>query len=192
MKGVRANLASANLHYANLTCTNLASANLLYANLRGANLASANLLYANLTCANLRGANLASANLAGADLAGADLTDAYLTGADMTNAKLPDFQLPDGDLIVYKKVRTSAGKNRVITLVIPHDARRTASLIGNKCRAEFAFVLKGSGFSVHDPSFKYTEGEMVRSGTYDADIRHECRPGIHFFCTQKEAEEYDL
>jgi hypothetical protein len=134
------------------------------------------------------------ANLTGANLACADLACANLAGANLTGANLACAKLPDGDLIVYKKVLADSTlcTTEVITLVIPHDARRTASLIGNKCRAEFAFVLEGSGFSGHEPSFQYIEGEMVRSGSYDDDIRHECRPGIHFFCTREEAEEYSL
>ena len=86
--GERANLAGANLKYANLEdadleYANLAGANLGYANLEDADLASASLRGANLKDANLEGANLKDANLEGASLRGANLKDANLEGANL-------------------------------------------------------------------------------------------------------------
>jgi len=191
-RGVRANLygadlASADLTGANLTCANLRSANLSNANLTGANLTGANLTGANLTCANLSSADLYYANLRYADLTRADLTRAVLTRADLTRAKLPDFQISQGeDLIVYKKLRDAV----ICTLKIPAAARRTASLVGNKCRAEFAVVLEGEGMSQHNRCFTYEVGKTVHPSEYNDDIREECRPGIHFFMTRAEAEAY--
>ena len=59
--GARANLAGANLAYANLARADLAGANLAHANLARADLAYANLAYANLADANFAYANLAGA-----------------------------------------------------------------------------------------------------------------------------------
>jgi len=74
--GARADLAGADLTWANLTRANLTEANLTWANLTRANLAGADLTRANLT----------RANLAGADLTRADLTRANLTRANLTGA----------------------------------------------------------------------------------------------------------
>jgi hypothetical protein len=158
-----------------------------YANLRGANLRGANLRYANLRGANLRGANLRGANLRGADLRGADLRDANLRGA-----RLPHFQIPQGgELIVWKKV-----DGRLVKLRVPADAKRTASLVGRKCRAEFAQVLEIEGADVIEVSRSYYRktvyriDETVYPDMYDPDPRVECTNGIHFFLTREEAEEW--
>jgi hypothetical protein len=89
--GARANLAGADLAYADLAGANLAGADLAYADLAGANLA-----YADLARADLAGANLAGANLAGADLAYADLAGANLAGADLAGAHLAWHHVIDG------------------------------------------------------------------------------------------------
>jgi hypothetical protein len=171
-RGVRANLYGADLASADLT---------------GANLTCADLSGADLTCADLSDANLYGADLASADLTGANLYSAYLTGANLRDAKLPDFQISQGeDLIVYKKLRDAV----ICTLKIPAAARRTASLVGNKCRAEFAVVLEGEGMSQHNRCFTYEVGKTVHPSEYNDDIREECRPGIHFFMTRAEAEAY--
>ena len=121
-----------------------------------------------------------------ADLRQVDLQGANLQGVNLQGALLPHFQIPMGDLIVFKKL--SAGV--ICELLIPAAARRTATLVGRKCRAEYAIVKSGSGISKRDPGFRYEEGATVRPDAYDDDIRIECAPGIHFFCTRAEAEEY--
>ena len=139
-------------------------------------------------CANLRGANLRGAGLYGADLSGANLYGAGLYGANLSGARLPGFQIPqEGELVVYKK--TSSG---VVKLRIPPNAKRTASLIGRKCRAEFAEVLEApvGAKSNHDRTTVYKVGEVVKPDKYDDDIRIECTHGIHFFLTREEAEDY--
>ena len=153
------------------------------ADLSGANLSGANLSRANLSGANLSRANLSRANLSRADLSGANLSGAYL----------PDFAVcPDeGAFVAFKKLQGSI----VATLEIPAEARRTSSLVGRKCRAEFARVLALSGgalvgYSQHDGKFAYRLGEVVHPDSFDGDIRAECLPGIHFFITKKEAEKY--
>ena len=169
---------------ANLTGANLTEANLTEANLRGADLRDADLTEANLTEANLRGANLTGANLTGANL-----TEANLRGADLRGADLPHFQIPqEGELIVWKSVRGGVAKLRV-----PPEAKRTASLFGRKCRAEYVEVLEvvgGDGTGLYDSSVVYRAGETVHPDKYDDDIRVECTHGIHFLLTREEAEQW--
>ena len=142
-------------------------------------------------CANLARANLARANLARANLAGAYLADAYLADAYLArakNIKLPAFQIPqEGELIVYKKLHNGA----VCKLRIPPESRRTASVVGRKCRAEFAEVIEGEGKSWRtdgDHVIDYAPGTVVNADKYDDNPLVECAGGIHFFLTREEAE----
>jgi hypothetical protein len=152
-----------------------------------ANLSGANLSWADLSGANLSGANLSGANLSWADLSGANLSGANLSWANLSWAKGLGFQIPqEGELIVFKKLRNGT----VAKLRIPPEAKRTGSIVGRKCRAEFAEVLEGSGPSMHDPEFEYAVGQTVTPHSYSDDIRVECAPGIHFFLTRDEAERY--
>jgi len=66
--GIKANLHSADLSYADLRSADLHSADLSYADLRSANLHSADLSYADLHSADLSYANLSYADLHSADL----------------------------------------------------------------------------------------------------------------------------
>ena len=189
-------LSGANLRGADLSRANLSGAVLSHADLSCANLSCAKLSNANLSYANLNGADLSSANLNGADLSYANLSRAILSGA-IKDAKtiLPHYRIaPEvGSFIAFKKLRN----NVVATLEIPAEAKRTSSLIGRKCRAEFAKVVALSsnavvGYAKHWPSgvFPYHVGEIVRPDSFDDDIRLECANGIHFFMTRREAEEY--
>lgn len=184
----RAYLYNANLRGANLSDANLQDVNLQDANLFGANLRGANLQDANLRFADLRRANLSDANLRNADFSGTVLED----------TKLPKFQIPQRkSLIVFKKLQN----DKIAKLRIPCRAKRTASLVGNKCRAERAIVLEiydmtnpgtkyQTGRSIRDPSFIYKVGKEVKPDKYSGDIRQQCLPGIHFFMTEKEARRY--
>lgn len=179
-----ANLSWANLSWDNLSEANFSGANLYEANLRGADLSRADLYGASLSWADLSGANLSRADLSRADLTGANLREANLSGAS-----LPKFQvIPRGFLMYgFKKLKDGT----VCTLEIPAEAERTSSLIGRKCRAEYAKVISGNGISGHDKGTTvYQEGQMVYPDKYDGDIRVECASGIHFFQTPEEAEEY--
>ena len=187
-----ADLAGAYLVGANLAGAYLADADLAGADLAGAYLAGTNLAGADLADADLAGAYLVGANLAGTDLAGAYLARANLAGADLAgakNIKLPPFQIPqEGELIVWKKL--AGGK--LCKLRIPPDARRTASVVGRKCRAEFAEVLEGNGTSwrPEGQAITYAPGETVRPDGYDDNPLVECAQGIHFFLTREEAEAW--
>ncbi|WP_425639978.1 pentapeptide repeat-containing protein [Agrobacterium radiobacter] len=190
-----ADLRSANLHGANLHGANLHGANLHGANLHGANLHGADLRSANLRSANLHGANLHGANLHGADLYGADLRSADLYGADLKDAKNADLViaqtriLPSGSLIGWKKCKDDV----IVKLRIPEEARRSHAF-GRKCRAEFADVLEIIGaeqaVSSHDGVTVYRAGERVTPDKFDENWQEECAPGIHFFITKEEAENY--
>jgi hypothetical protein len=162
------------------------------ANLRGANLGGADLSGANLSEAYLRGAYLRGANLSGANLGGANLGEANLSGADLSEAYLGHFSIiPEtGAFFGWKKLQTC-----IAELEIPNEAKRHSTLVGRKCRAEYARVVslsdgKTEDRGKYDPSVVYRVGELVYPDNYDPDIRIECSNGIHFFITRKEAEEY--
>jgi len=148
----------------------------------------ADLYGANLRSANLYGANLRSADLYGANLYGADLRSANLYGANLYGADLHAFQIcpEEGGFIGWKKLLNGI----ICKLLIPSDAKRTSSLIGRKCRAEFVKVLDGEGVDGHTGKLRYSPGEIVRPDSYDDDIRVECTHGIHFFITRDEAEKW--
>lgn len=126
---------------------------------------------------------------------GADLCGANLRGADLRGAKNADLViaqtviLPDGDIIGWKKLQGDV----IAKLLIPSDAKHS-SASGRKCRAEFAKVIEviGAefGISKHDGKTKYIAGEIVRPDFFDDDRWSECAPGIHFFITRIEAENY--
>jgi hypothetical protein len=212
---VRFNLALANLEGANLQGANLYNANLERANLQGANLQGANLQGANLERANLQGANLQGANLERAYLSRANLIEsnlvesnlerailkeANLYGANLDQAKLPDYQIPQNEVLtVYKKVC----EDIVLKLEIPADAKRTASLVGNKCRCDKAKVIgwmhikyedfrvePNTFYSIYDVKFQYKMGEYVVEPKYNNDPRVECTEGIHFFMDLEAAKDY--
>jgi hypothetical protein len=175
---------------ANLEGADLRDASLWSANLRNANLQGANLRGADLRSANLQGANLLSANLQGANLRGANLLSASLWGANLQGANLPSFQIvpSEGDFIAWKK--TDKG---TIRIRIPASAKRTSSLVGRKCRAEFVEVLDGPGCGGVSPTHGnliYEKGQMIHADKYDDDIRIECTHGIHFYMTEEEADNH--
>jgi len=160
--------------------------------LYGANLSRADLSGAYLSGANLSRANLSRANLSVADLSDADLSRANLSRADLSVADLSKLLsqrtiLPAGDLIGWKKL---AG-GTICKLQIPANAKRIGGLIGRKCRAEFAVVLKGEGVSIHKKQFQYHAGETVRPDKFDDNPLVECSNGIHFFITKQEAKDYE-
>jgi hypothetical protein len=186
--GERADLRGADLRGADLRDANLRGADLICATLHGAALHDADLRDAALRGANLRDATLSGADLRGANLSGANLSVATLRDANLSGATLPHYQIPQhGELTVYKKV-----EGRIILLKIPSHAKRTASLVGRKCRASAAIVLAVEGdATVESRGIKYVGGVTVKPDSYDPDPRIECTHGIHFFLTREEAEEYD-
>jgi hypothetical protein len=89
-------------------------------------------------------------------------------------------------LIGYKKLAGGV----ICKIKIPAAAKRS-NATGRKCRAEYAIVLEGEGFSKHDRDFKYVVGETVRPTTpFNENRWEECASGIHFFLTRSEAEDF--
>ena len=153
-----------------------------------------------LSGANLSGANLSDAYLSGANLSGANLSDANLRGANLSDANLSDAKdaelaiartriLAQGALIGWKKCRNGV----IVKLRIPEEAKRSHAF-GRKCRAEFADVLEIDGAEVaissHDGKTEYRVGQRVMPDSFSDDWQEECAPGIHFFITREEAENY--
>ena len=188
-------------------------ANLSRKDLSGLSLSDRTLSNVDLSNTNLSNADLSDANLSNVNLGYADLSNAILYNTDLSSANLysvnlseinQNFQLPQNeDLIVFKKVRNFKDRysRSVLKLLIPAAAKRTASLAGNKCRAEFAMVLEAFDLnenpisdtdfrSMYDCNFLYKIGQEVRPDSFDDDIRYECKPGIHFFKTFAEARNY--
>ena len=136
-----------------------------------------------------------------ADLRRADLRRAYLQGADLQGAENLFVQLScpeEGEFIGFKKAR----RGYIVKLKITSDAKRS-SATGRKCRCSKAVVLsittkdgKDDGTteiaSGHDVNFIYKVGETVEEKDFCEDRFEECAPGIHFFITRKEAEDYCL
>jgi len=180
---------------ADLSGANLSGANLSWADLSGANLSGANLSGANLSWADLSGANLSWADLYDANLSRANLSGVNLSWADLSGVKNADLViaqtriLSEGDLIGWKKCEN----NVIVKMQIPSDAKRSHAF-GRKCRAEYVKVLEVIGAEVgiaqHDGKTKYRKGEIVKPDSFDENWQEECAPGIHFFITRIEAENY--
>lgn len=190
------NLIGANLTGVNLIGANLTDANLTDAYLTGAYLTRAKLIGADLTGADLIGANLIGADLIGANLNGANLNGAYLTGANLTDAKGASLSiartriLPSGSIVGWKKCLGGV----IVKLRIPEEAKRSHAF-GRKCRAEYVDVLEvigaESAVSCHSSGTIYKAGERVKPDSFSDKWQEECAPGIHFFITREEAEDYN-
>ena len=134
---------------------------------------------------------------------GANLYGANLSGANLSGADLPRYAIcPEaGQFHAWKKVAGGV----VLELLI--SGERTSSLVGRKCRASRAKVLRafapggeellsGEWLSGGAPSgttpITYRLGRWVHVRDYDPDPRVECSRGVHFFVTRREAEGYAL
>ena len=83
--------------------------------------------------------------------------------------------------------------------MIPADAKRS-SATSRKCRASKAVVIAvydkdgneiDSAVSNYYNTFVYRTGETVEPANgFDDNRWDECAPGIHFFITREEAENY--
>jgi len=194
----------ANLSRADLSRADLSRADLSRADLYEADLSRADLSRADLSGADLYEANLSRADLSRADLSGANLSRADLSGANLYEAKNfnPDeyrrvfWIIPEvGAFTAWKKL----AEGIVAKIEIPAKAKRTASLQGRKCRAEYVKVLAlydsvgktvtGPGIGMHDGT-KYPVGKIVRADSFDDSVFVECSHGIHFFLCRSEAQNY--
>ena len=155
-----------------------------------ADLSGANLSGADLSRADLSRADLSGADLSGADLSRADLSRADLSGADLEKIYRTQFCIvPEGDIIGWKKLANGS----IAKLMIPKEAKRTNSVIGRKCRAEYVDVLEIFGeasVDKHTDETVYETGKRVHPDKYDDSLIIDCTNGIHFFITREEAEAY--
>lgn len=126
--GPGANLAHADLTYANLDGLDLSDADLRgallgHASLVGANLSGARLSGAQLDYADLRGANLFETNLRHASLLGADLRFVVFAGTKLTGAVLAQADLRSADLsqMLWNKWTRFEGAVFSPTTVFPAD-----------------------------------------------------------------------
>lgn len=157
-----------------------------------------------LSGSDFRGCLLNRVSFKGANLSGVRFYGATMHHCDFEGARGLSFQIPqEGELIGYKKCHVKnpmTGMYDSIAIVkvrVPPEARRTGVLTSNKCRAEFVEVLdvsnRGIAYSMFDHETKYSVGDVVRpSNGYDPSMEDPCVPGIHFFLTRKEAEEFNF
>jgi hypothetical protein len=136
----------------------------------------------NLNYSNLRGSDLRGSNLSGSDLK-------YLISQTSI--------LPEGELIVWKKLRN----NLIAKLLIPAKAKRVNAISSRKCRFEFVKTLaiynskkkvnKGTGIYNSITLTKYIVGEFTYPDSFDNSPLIECSNGIHAFITKLEAQNYE-
>jgi len=190
---VHADLLQADLFHARLIEADLFHADLTKADLKSADLMHAELPYADLTKADLCGANLTNANLSNAVLNCTFLNWTNLTGVllDDTNGRLMEYRrgkILTEDIIGYKKCMNDI----IVTLLIPRGAI-VFSVNGCKCRTNKAKVIAIDGADRAYSTYKYMTyyvGDEFNIYDFDLQYNEECAPGIHFFTTRKEAEDY--
>lgn len=159
---------------------------------------------ADLRGADLSGANLHNADLSGADLSNADLNEANLRNADLRGAKnvpyIPMVCPEEGDFIGWKKAKGNKGKEVIVKLRIPSDAKRSSATT-RKCRCDKAKVLEiyyldgtvaeeRKCHSAFDENFIYEVGKTVEVTDFSENRWSECAKGIHFFINRQEAIVY--
>ena len=115
--------------------------------------------------------------------------------------RIPSLLIPmicprEGTFIGYKK----CWGGRIVQLESPEDAKRS-SACGKKCRCNKAKVLsirttdgKEAEYAVsqYDETFVYRKGSIVEVSDFAPNRFVECGPGIHFFMTPEEAEDYEF
>lgn len=191
-------LIYANLLQADLFTARLRNANLFHANLTKANLRSTDMIHANLSYANLTKADLSDVNLMNANLSNAVFNSTFLNWANLSGIKLDDTKgslmeyrrgkILTQDIIGYKKCDGGI----IVTLLIPRGAI-VFSINGNKCRTNRAKVISIDGADRAYSTYKYMTyyvGDEFNIYDFNLEYNEECAPGIHFFMTRKEAEDY--
>lgn len=166
---------------------------------------------ANLSRAKLIGSDLFSANFTGADLSFADLSGSDLRGADFTNTKLYKTKFRDNCTNQRTKFGNMEGvdcpmkcpqegnfvgwkicRDKVIVKLLITGKRSSAT--SSKCRASSVKVLEvfggEFGVSLWDSTVEYHVGDFLVVPDYEEDRWVECAPGIHFFITRQEAENF--
>ncbi len=176
---------------------NFCQSNLSHTKFVNCDLSHANLVDCNLFIADLRGCDLSSANCDGTNFYGSILWGAMLDNLNHTErTKFFRQYCPEqGYFLGYKK----CFNNRLVTLLIPKDAKRCSSTT-NACRCNKAKVvaitdLDGEGFyteatSFVDENFVYKLGEMMVADSYNDDRWLDSSHGIHFWMSVEEALGY--
>jgi hypothetical protein len=109
---------------------------------------------------------------------------------------LSEFNAPE-DMIVYKKVKSITNGDCIIAKLLIKKGQIIQALNFGKMRTSEAKVLEifdrfdqqyTFAVSLYDISFQYIVGKKVKA-KYTKKLT-ECESGIHFFLTQKEAEDY--
>lgn len=116
----------------------------------------------------------------------------------------PDFQIPQGvDLIGWKALAFGI----IAKLLIPADAKRTASMVKPKrCRAEYVIPLEFDYSHTRNAALyretafchvagyrwktRYRLGEPTRADSYNGDVMLYETNGIHFFIDRDDACSY--
>lgn len=200
MRGV--NMRGVDMSCSDMRCADMRGANMSGADIRCARMSYADMRGANMSYTNISGANMSYTNMRGADISGSDMSCTKMRGADMSGVNMRGVvnlhysHCPeDGSFIAWKKL----SEGFIAKLEIPENAKRTSSIVGRKCRAEFVKVIaiyNGDkevleGISSYNNSKTiYKVGEIVTPDSYDNDPRVECTNGIHFFITKQEAMDY--
>jgi hypothetical protein len=120
------------------------------------------------------------------------LRSADLQSADLRSADLDFYQIcpEEGGFHAFKK--TTLG---VCKIYIPADAKRINAIGSRKCRASKIKVISGDGCGGQSPTHTkkiiYEKGATYECEDFCDDARSECAPGIHFFITKQEAENWN-
>ncbi|NLY09415.1 MAG: pentapeptide repeat-containing protein [Tissierellia bacterium] len=149
-----------------------------------------------------KGADMRRCNLTGADISGA-----YLYAAVLEDAVVKDIiydsetryfimKCPEkGGFVGYK----TCFNDRLVTLFIPEDARRTSATM-DSCRTDKAFVVSiksydgkqdfAEAMSYVDENFIYRKGETIEVKDFNPDRWRDSTTGMHFWMTKEEAMRY--
>lgn len=179
-------------------------ADLSYANFERSNLKNVNFKNASLQYTDFAFSVLEDVDFRGADIAGADFFVACMDGiaVDETTSCFHMHCPEEGAFTGYKKAYDMQGSDPyIVELRIPAHALRSSATT-NDCRCSEAEVisitcLDGTGDgtvavrSAYDFDFLYKVGETPKVDNFDENRWHESAPGINFFMTREEAEDYD-
>jgi hypothetical protein len=203
-----AHLKNINLSGGRITCANFTGAVLIDCNLTNAEACHALFDRASIHDTSFAGVDLTDASFHEAHLRGIDFYGASLTGGNFIGAEFdrilafPPSELSglsilpeEGPVIGWKKAQAPYYNNTcLVKLRIPAKAGRVN--YGRSCRGARAFVLDivGAPYGVSfcsDPLVIYRPGATVKAKDFSCDPLAE-GPGIHFFLTRKEAEDFYL
>lgn len=109
------------------------------------------------------------------------------------DVEIPPYRTFEPPKQVYKKCLNDV----IVVAEIPADAE-VRGKIGQKCRSNKAKIVdvigdfcgEKIGFSLLDRTVFYMVGDEIEVENFDYSDK-ECSQGFHFFCSQKEAENYN-